>query len=205
MRTFYNDFFTIPNARKDIYDPAYADINGFLMSYSLYKQNFYRTNFIYGFGRNEDVPEGLNATIVGGYINKEGIRRPYYGLEFDGTHFNKKGSFVTYTFRSGTFLENKKLEDANILLGINRFTKLIKLNAFWLNRNFFSANFTRQMSTVLSPALYLESNYGLPYFNGTGYGADTRTTLKFESVFYNLKRFLGFRFASGAGRGCVCG
>jgi hypothetical protein len=195
MRTFYNDFFTVPNAIKDIYDPAYADINGFLMSYSLYKQNFYRTNFIYGFGRNEDVPEGLNATIVGGYINKEGIRRPYYGLEFDGTHFNKKGSFITYTFRSGAFLENKRPEDANILLGINRFTKLMKLNAFWLNRNFFSANFTRQMNTVLSPALYLESNYGLPYFNGTGYGADTRTTLKFETVFYNLKRILGFRLA----------
>jgi hypothetical protein len=196
LRSLYNTFYKVPTITKIEYDYRYANLNGFLASYSLYKQNFYRTNFIYGFGRNEDVPEGLNATLVAGYTNKQGVKRAYYGLEFDGTHFTKRGNFTTYTFRSGTFLNEKKMEDVDILVGINRFTKLNKLNAFWRNRNFFTINYTKQINkTILNSPLFVGSNYGLSYFNGVDYGGDTRTTVKVESVFYNLKKFLGFRFA----------
>ncbi|HRB23684.1 MAG TPA: hypothetical protein PLZ18_07925, partial [Ferruginibacter sp.] len=69
------------------YNSSYADRNGALLSYTLYKQDFVRTSFIYGFGRYEDVPEGLSATITGGYTNVEGTKRPYYGLSFEGTDF----------------------------------------------------------------------------------------------------------------------
>ena len=195
IRSFYNKFYAVPELYKNNYNYSYADINGFLMSYSLYKQNFYRTNFIYGFGRNEDVPEGINGTIVTGYTNKEGVKRGYYGLEFDATHYSEKGFFTGYTLRLGTYINNKKSEDADILIGINRFTKLYRMNKKWTNRNFLSLNYTRQFKTILSAPLILQSGYGLPYFaNSTDVG-DTRSTLKFESVFYNMKKFLGFRFA----------
>jgi hypothetical protein len=195
MRTFYYNFYNVPNNVKNAYNPSYADLNGVLLSYSLYKQNFYKTNFIYGFGRNEDVPQGINASIVGGYTSKEGVKRSYFGLEFEGTLFSKKANFTDYTIRSGTFINNKKLQDASILIGINRFTKLYKLNSNWRNRNFVGINYTRQFNNLLSAPLLLESSYGLPYLNNNGIAADTRTTVKFESVFYNLKKVLGFRFA----------
>jgi hypothetical protein len=195
VRSFYNDFFEVPTIVKNNYNSDYVDLNGFLASYSLYKQNFYRTNFIYGFGRSEDVPEGLNATIISGYTNKNGIPRTYYGAEFDATHFSKKGHYVSYTFKSGTYVNKKKLEDIDILLGISGFTKLQKLNLNWQNRNFLSVNFTRQMNVFLNKTLYIQSSYGLPYYTGTSLNADTRTTIKAESVFFNLKKFLGFRFA----------
>jgi hypothetical protein len=195
MRTFYNNFYSVPRRFKDTYDFRYADINGFLASYSLYKQNFYRTNFIYGFGRNEDVPEGLNATLIAGYTNKEGVRRPYYGAEFDGTHFSKNKNFTSYTFKFGSFLNNKKSEDADLLIGINRFSKLYRLNTYWKVRNFASLNYTRQFNRALNAPLFLESGYGLPYFRNATESADTRSTIKLETVFFNLKKLLGFRFA----------
>jgi hypothetical protein len=195
IRSFYNDFFEIPINAKNNYNSDYVDLNGFLISYSLYKQNFYRTNFIYGFGRTEDVPEGLNATIISGYTNKNGIPRTYYGAEFDATRFSKEGHYVNYTFKSGAYVNKKKLEDIDVLVGINGFTNLKKLNATWRNRNFLSINYTRQMNTLLNKALYIQSNYGLPYYRGSSFSADTRTTLKAESVFFNLKKLLGFRFA----------
>lgn len=194
MRSFYNKFYAVPNRFKTTYNYMYADINGLLMSYSLYKQNFYRTNFIYGFGRNEDIPEGVNGTVVGGYSNKDGVKRAYYGLEFDATHYSEKGFFTGYTLRLGTYVNKKKFEDADILIGINRFSKLYRLNSQWRNRNFLTLNYTRQFKNMLSAPLLLQSEYGLPYFTATGMG-DTRSTLKFESVFYNLKKYLGFRFA----------
>ncbi len=195
-RGFYNIFLQTPEIFKINYDNRFANQNGFLASYSLYRQNFYRTNFIYGFGRSEDVPEGLNATIVGGYLNKQGIKRQYYGLEFDGTHYMKRGTFSTYTFRAESFVNESKLQDASLLLGINKFTRLYKLNNFWRNRNFLTINYTRQFNnSQYGYPLYLESGYGLPYFKNVGYPGDTRTTIKVETVFYNLKKLLGFRFA----------
>jgi hypothetical protein len=195
MRTFYNNFYSVPDKFSSSYNYSYADINGLLTSYSLYRQNFYRTNFIYGFGRNEDVPEGINATITGGYTNKEGIKRAYYGLELDATDFSDKGFFTGYTLRLGSFWNNKKFQDADIVLGLNRFTKLFKLRNKWSNRNFLSFNFTKQFNNVLSPPLFLESIFGLPYFRNSIDIADTRLTLKMESVFFNMRKFFGFRFA----------
>ncbi len=195
MRSFYNKFYTVPDLFKNNYNYSYADINGFLMSYSLYKQNFYRTNFIYGFGRNEDVPEGINGTVTSGYTNKDGIKRAYYGLEFDATHYSEKGFFTGYTLKLGTYINKKKSEDADIVIGINRFTKLYNLNRSWRNRNFLSLNYTRQLKNMLSAPLLLQSGYGLPYFGDNPFLSDSRSTIKFESVFYNLKKTLGFRFA----------
>lgn len=195
LRSFYNKFYNLPNNIKNVYNPSYADLNGALVSYSLYKQNFYKTNFIYGFGRNEDVPQGINATVIGGYTNKEGVRRSYFGLEFEGTQFSKKGHFTDFILRSGSYINTKKLQDASILIAINRFTKLYKLNHHWRNRNFVGISFTKQFNNLLSAPLLLESANGLPYLNNNGINADTRSTIKFESVFFNLKKVLGFRFA----------
>jgi hypothetical protein len=195
MRGFYNQFYKVPDAFKNSVN--YSNLNGFLASYSLYKQNFYRTNFIYGFGRNEDIPKGLNATVLAGFTNKQGVRRPYYGAEFDATDYSKKGIYTNYTFRLGTFINQTTLEDIDLLIGVNRFTKLNKLHANWRNRNFFTFNFAKQFNFnyLLNKNLYLQSIYGQPNYRGTSIETDTRTTLKVESVFFNLKKFLGFRFA----------
>ncbi len=195
LRSFYNIFYKVPEKFSTVYNYGYADINGFLASYSLYRQNFYKTNFIYGFGRNEDIPEGVNATIVSGYTNKENLRRGYYGLEFDASHYSAKGFFTSYSMRAGTFINKKSFEDADLLIAVNRFTKLYTLGKYWRNRNFVSLNFTKQFNTVLSTPLFLESVYGLPYFINSNRISDMRATVKVETVFYNLKKILGFRLA----------
>ncbi len=195
FRSFYNNFYKIPSLYINNYNYNYANLNGLLLSYSLYRQNFYQTNFIYGFGRNEDVPQGLNASITGGYTNKQGKRRAYYGVDFDATRYSKKGIFTSYTLRSGGYVNSKKLEDVDVLVNIDHFTGLRKMGSYWRNRNFLSASFTRQFNPILNEPLFLESDFGLPYFNNGTIHADFRGTFKFESVFYNLQKIAGFRLA----------
>ncbi|MEP6712453.1 MAG: hypothetical protein ABJA37_08565 [Ferruginibacter sp.] len=195
MRSFYNHFYSIPVKYIDNYNYNYADINGVLFSYSLYKQNFYQSNFIYGFGRNEDVPQGINATVTGGYTNKQGVERGYYGFDFDATHYSERGNFTSYTLRVGTFVNKKIFEDVDVLADISHFTGLKKIGSSWRNRNFLSASVTRQVKTKLNQPLFLESNFGLPYFRNGPVTASTRSTIKFESVFYNLRKIAGFRIA----------
>ena len=195
MRGFYNNFLKVPAKYLTEYNFRYADINGVLMSYSLYRQNFYRANFIYGFGRGEDVPEGLNATVVTGYTNKQGIKRAYYGVEMDASKFTRKIGLYSYTLRAGGYVYQKNLQDVDILLGVNHFTKLFKLNNYWYNRSFMGISYTRQLKTFLNEPLFLQSEFGLPYLRNSFVEGERRTTLSYETVFFNMKKIFGFRLA----------
>ena len=201
VRGLYQQFQTIPERFNSIFDYRYSNISGVLSAITIFKQNFYRANFIYGFGRNEDIPQGFSASIIGGLTNKQDStsnalrKRAYYGTEFISSYLNKKGFYSTYTVKIGLYSKAAKVEDFDVLINVDHFTSLKKINSRWLNRNFFSAGFARQFSPVLEPALVLNSNYGLPYFNNGDIKADMRITTKVESVYFNLKKFLGFRFA----------
>ena len=201
IRGLYQHFNLLPQKTESNFDYRYINVNGILASVSIFKQNFFRTNFIYGFGRNEDVQEGFNLSAIGGWINKKDSinnntrSRPYYALEGIRSHLNKKGFFGTYTLRIGGYLYKQKLEDFDILLNVDHFTKKKKLSSQWYYRQFYSAGFTRQLSPALNQPLYLSSVFGLPYFNNGDIQADLRCTAKTEAVFYNLQKFWGFRFA----------
>lgn len=195
MRGLYTNFLKVPSKYTTNYNYRYADINGVLLSYSLYRQNFFRTNFIYGFGRNEDLPKGVNATIIGGYTNKQGIRRLYYGLEMDASKVSRNGSFNSYSFKTGGFKYNSTIQDINVLLAIDHFTKLGKLTPFWYNRNYLGFSYTQQIKPFLNEPLFIRSAFGLPYFRNGSIEGNMRTTVKMESVFYNLKKIFGFRVA----------
>jgi hypothetical protein len=195
IRGFRQFFQVIPTAYKSPYDARFADFTGALASLNIFRQVFYKTSFIYGFGRNEDIPEGFNAAITAGYVEKENIQRPYSGIDLSLSNFKKKGLYVNYTFRIGGYFYRKRFEDVDMLFNIEHFTRLRKLNANWFNRVFINTGLTAQANPVLNAPLYLNNNYGLPYFNNGLLKSDLRATIKIESVFYNTTKILGFRFA----------
>ncbi len=195
VRAFHVQFDQLPYRNQFAYDYRYANVSGMLMAFNVFKQNFYRTNFIYGFGRNEDVPEGFSASLIGGYTVKDQKTRAYYGVDLLHSNFNKKGMFSSYTFRLGGYSYKNRMEDIDILLNVEHFTRLKRMGSKWLNRNFYNIGFTRQLNTQLNPPLLLRSAFGIPYhWNGT-IDADFRGTLRGETVFINLNKILGFRLA----------
>ncbi|MBC7887629.1 MAG: hypothetical protein H7Z13_07050 [Ferruginibacter sp.] len=195
IRGFSQRFNQLPQRNLFDYDYRYANISGVLMAFSIFKQDFYRTNFIYGFGRNEDVPEGFSASAIGGWTDKDKRSRAYYGLEAQRSHFNNKGFYSSYTLRFGTFSFKKRLEDIDLLLGVDHFTRLKKMGSKWQNRNFYGASFTKQVRPVSNQPLFLRSTFGLPYYDNTTINADFRGTAKGEAVFFNMNKFWGFRMA----------
>ncbi len=203
LRTFSQHFTTVPFKYHNFFDEAFTNSTGVLASINIFKQVFYKTNFIYGFGRNEDVPEGFSAVLTGGYTIQQNkayaqslaVRRPYSGLEFTLTNFRRKGFYTNYTFRSGGYFFRKRFEDFNLLFNIEHFTRLKKINPDWYWRFFYNTGVTAQVNRVFNQPLLINSFFGLPYFNNENTRADLRATVKMESVFYNTKKLLGFRFA----------
>jgi hypothetical protein len=196
MRYFKQLFLTSPGKYAGQYFYQYADITGILGAVSVFKQNFYKTQYIYGFGRNEDVPEGLDISFTAGWVNKQQINRPYAGIDIQRYYFTVNEAYYDFTFRAGSFLRHKSLEDLNMLFSVIHYSRLVPLGAKWKLRSLLNASITGQVKQVLNPPLSLESSFGLPEWRNSGLiGGDVRSTLKGESVFFSPFTFINFHFA----------
>ncbi|MFM6925143.1 MAG: hypothetical protein ACKOU7_06540 [Ferruginibacter sp.] len=199
IRGFRTFFQLIPEEYRKKYNPGYADFTGALTSLNFFRQVFYKTSFIYGFGRNEDIPEGFSAATTLGYVRTQsGIidsRRPYGSIDLSISNFRRKGLYVNYTFKLGGYFHREHFEDVDMLFNVDHFTRLRKMSAKWYNRVFMSTGITAQANPNLNAPLFLNSNFGLPYFSNDSLQSDLRATIKLESVFYNTTKILGFRFA----------
>lgn len=195
VRWFKQHFLQIPRIFKDSFDYRYTDFTGGLLSLSIFRQVFYKSSFIYGFGRSEDIPEGFSAALIAGYVEKQNSKRPYAGLDFSLANFKTRGFYSSYTVRFGGYFFRSRFEDADLLFNVNHFTRLRRISKSWYNRIFINTGITAQINPVLNSPLFLNSEFGLPYFNNGTLSSDLRGTIKSEAVFYNTTKVLGFRFA----------
>ncbi len=195
VRALHQEFVRVPDTFSNLYNYRYANITGIFTAFTIFKQDFYKTKFIYGFGRNEDVPEGFNASLILGWTNKQNRSRPYYGIDFQRYRFSEKGNYYNYTFRLGGYFFGGSFEDVDLLFNVDYISRLKSLGGKWSTRNFWSAGFTKQFNPLLNEPLFLNSQYGLPVFNNGTIAADFRLTFKGETVVYNTTKILGFRFA----------
>ena len=179
---------------KNYYYP-YSDVTAMLGALTFYKQVSYRTQYIYGFGRNEDVPEGFEANITAGWTKKNEIDRPYVGLEYQSYFFNHKEHYFNYALKAGGYLNKGRFQDASVLASLEYFSPLNEWGTQWKQRIFVTANFTQQFNTFLDEPLYVESKYGLPGFYNNGIPGERRITAKAESVFFSPWSLLFFKLA----------
>lgn len=49
---------------------------------TLFKQQYFKSQYIYGFGRTEDIPTGHNMKFTAGYYDQRIAHRAYIGLEY---------------------------------------------------------------------------------------------------------------------------
>jgi hypothetical protein len=195
LRFLHNEFHTVPIKYQTEYFYQYADLTGVLGSISVFRQDFYKTQYVYGFGRNEDVPEGMDISLTGGWTDKNARVRPYIGLDMQINYFSKKRNYYNYTLRIGGYQYRKRYEDISILGNVEFFTRLRSLGKRWKQRTFITVGLTTQLRKQLAEPLLLESQYGLPEYTDVHLGGDHRLTLKAETVMFNNWRLLSFRFA----------
>jgi hypothetical protein len=182
-------------AHKYVYQ--YANLSSILAAYTIFKQEYYRTNFLYGFGRNEDIPEGFNYSLIIGWADRDDVARPYLGIDFQRNYFTGVKSYFNHTLKIGGYLNNKKFEDVGIVLGTETFTKLRKLgNSTWFTRHFLNASISQQYNRSLDEPIRLNSIYGIEQYNSDSATlSDSRLSFGSASVFYNTWKLAGFSFA----------
>jgi hypothetical protein len=195
LRIIDQRFQDVPGKYASTYYWRYTNLEGILGSLSFYRQNFYKSQYIYAFGRNEDIPEGLNLTMTLGYTKKQNLSRPFIGLNYQRSSFNAKNNYFSYTLRAEGYYHNKDVEDINLLANIDYFDHLKAMGIKWKQRTFISVGIAKQINTILNEPLYFDSKFGLPEFRNGDVGGSLRATIKAESVFYSPWSIASFRFA----------
>ena len=193
-RFFEQQFQTRPRLAFDQLNPLYNSRTSFLSSFTFFKQDFYKTQYVYGFGRTEDVPYGHTMAIIGGWQRLMGIQRPYLGFDAEKSFVHREGNFYTFTFRTGAFPYNGQLQDATILLSGRLYSKLDHHKRVMVRRS-FDLDLTYVFNQKTNTLLDINNSFGIEGFNADSLLGTKRLHGRYEMVFYTNWKLLGFKMA----------
>jgi hypothetical protein len=194
VRYFRNDFDSVPKQVGNTFNFRFNDREAALTSFTFFRQDFYKTNYVYGFGTTEDLPVGYNVAFTSGWYRQLYLDRLYAGVDANEFVVSKRGAFAQLFLRSGVFMYRGKAQDASILIGVSYYSPLF----VWPNlkvRQYVNFSFTRQINRVGIDPLTINNVFGLRYFTGDSTNGTQRITIHSETTFYLNYKFLGFKFA----------
>ena len=176
------------------FHPFFNTRQAVLAELTLFRQNFYKTNFIYGFGTTEDVPYGYNVAFTAGWYKQLYLERPYLGLSASRYLVSPKGGFMEYFFKTGGFFKKNKFEDASILTGLSMYSRLFLFRNLKV-RQYIKSSFTRLFNRVVYDPLRINNALGLQYFNADSLIGIQRLSLYSETFFFAKYKLFGFQLA----------
>ena len=194
IRYFENKFSETPFQIERHYNFRYNDRRALLGSFTFFRQNFYETNYIYGFGTTEDIPYGYNITLTTGWYKQADLERPYAGVDANRYVYTNRGDFIQYFLRTGSFIHNGQLQDANLLVGTSIYSRLFVHNKIKF-RQHFNFSYTQQFNRIALDPLSINNNFGLRFFRSDSIRGDQRISLYSETFVFLKYKIFGFKFA----------
>lgn len=156
-------------------------------------QQYYKDQFIYRFGANEDVPEGLIVQFIYGGLKKEYNKIRYYtGIEIArAKHFSF--GYLSATYAHGVFYNKKVPNDVTTHFRVYFFSNLKRMGRWYL-RQFVNTNYVYGVNKIFNETLTLsgEELYG---FTPGSLSGTTKVVVNSETVAYAPYKFIGFKFA----------
>jgi hypothetical protein len=194
IRYFQNNFSQTPFQIGSDYNFKFNDKEAVLAQLTLFKQDFFKTNYIYNFGTTEDMPHGYNIAFTTGWYRQLNLRRLYAGAEVYKYITTPKNDFIQYFIRTGGFLHNNQIQDASILFGAGMFSRLFLIGNVKL-RLYANASFTRLFNNTAIDALRIDNPFGLRYFSSDSTIGQQRISFHQETTTYLKYKLFGFKFA----------
>ncbi len=194
LRYIKNSFFKTPAQTAGSYNFRFNNKEAVLAQLTFFRQDFYKTNYIYGFGNTEDIPTGYNIAVTAGWYRQLDLSRPYFGINANRYYVNSKGSFTQYYVRSGMFVNGGHLQDASLLAGVGFFSRLLVFNHYKI-RQYINFSYTRLYNRLGLDPLHINNVFGLRYVNVDTIARQKRISLYSETFSFLKYKLFGFKFA----------
>lgn len=170
----------------------YNNQQSLLAEATLYNQNFYKTNYIYGFGRTEDVPYGQTINVTTGITQELGLTRLYAGSSAMKRIVRPSGRFHDIEIGAGSFFNDDVAEDGVFYIKGDFYSKLYQKKKSFI-RHQFSGGYARAFNNRVRPLLTLNSE--LIRFTADSLFGFHRIFLRNETTVFTNWQLVGFRFA----------
>lgn len=195
LRAFDQEFSKMPEKVFTSSDSiTYVDRSNVLGQLSFFKQNFYKTRYVLGFGRTEDIPYGYRISFTGGWEKERGMQRAYTGAEVLVSTVSATGTFFTYTLKLGNYLSEDLIEDALAQLSVSRYSRIYTAGKSKV-RHFAEIGFTSQLNKTLKRGLDINDVNGINGFKPDSLLGSKRLKLRTEAVIFTPWKLLGFHLA----------
>lgn len=195
LRYFKQSFDRKPEQEEERTNPIYTNQQFLLGSVTFYEQNFYKTQYVYGFGRTEDIPYGKTLTFTAGWSSEFGIDRSYVGMNTAREFVTGKGNFYRLSAGAGSFFAEDKTEDSFLFANASIYSKLIVKNNVKIRQQ-VEGGYAQAFNNRIRPLLTL--NNQLQGFRPDSLFGYKRTYLRTETVLFTNWKVLGFNFAGFA-------
>lgn len=198
LRTFQQQYTQVPLYYSNPFDKLiYHNRTSVLGQLTFLRQDFYKTRYVLGFGRTEDVPYGYRVSFTSGWEKEQDLQRSYSGVEVYRNIVDRNGAFFTYTFRLASYFYKMHTEDALIYVDFNRFSKIYTLGRFKV-RHQSDLGYAHQYNQVLKRPLDINDTNGLTNFKPDSLLGNQRINLRYDAVVFSPWKILGFHIAPTA-------
>ena len=189
----YNLHFT-QNPAQHVYDkdPNYNDHQYVLGRFVLFHQDFFKTNYFFGYGRTEDVPTGYNASLTIGTDHWVGLNRLYTAIEGQKYWLTKRDNLYNLAIGAGSFW-NDSSEDAVFHIQANSYSRLLRWGKEKF-RQFFHVDWLSSPNHVLYKPLNINRDNGLFGYRNTMLNGYKRLNISAETMYYSRISIYGFKF-----------
>ncbi|MCX8489688.1 MAG: hypothetical protein ORN54_01325, partial [Cyclobacteriaceae bacterium] len=190
---YFDNLFSQRPAQEAIREQVlYASSSGILGELTFYRRDFYKTRYVLGFGRTEDIPFGFSASVAMGYLTLLGKERPYGGVKVDFSRASKRGDFYQVKLESGGFVQERN-EDILVKTAASFYTRASNIGKSKV-RTLVSGGYTSLINKTTSQFLAV-TNRQVFGFVGDSILGTQQVFAKIETTLYTPFSLVGFRFA----------
>ncbi len=194
LRYYKTNFIEEPNQVGNKLFFRFNDKEAILGQITFFKQDYYKANYIYGFGITEDIPVGYNISFTGGWYEQSYLSRPYAGVDVNRYVVYNKGNIVQYFIRAGSFYNHGQFQDAGVLAGIAGYSGVMTLKNFKL-REYFKLSYGNILNRTGLEPLEINNPFGIRNFNRDSVMGNQRISLQTETISYINYRIFGFKLS----------
>ena len=194
LRGFEQNFLSSKNTELTEPDRfVYRNKAAILAQLTFFRQDFYKTQFVVGFGRTEDIPYGYRLSFTYGWEKELGIKRPYFGSELFYNKVIPSGTILTYNAKWGAYLNNR-IQDEFFSLDFSRYSKIHKIGKSII-RYQSAIGYAALVNQTVKRGMDIRDLNGILGFTPDSLVGFQRVTMSQEATVFTRLKILGFRIA----------
>jgi hypothetical protein len=194
LRSFNMNFTQRPTQDTLQGNPKYNSHNFLLGQLVFYHQDFFKTNYFFGFGRTEDIPLGYTYALSYAVDKSTGLIRSYTALQAQKYWLPGK-NLISTTVGFGGFWNSGKSEDAVLHVSTDYYSNLFRISGQKM-REFLHVDYI----VCYNPVLYkyepvnINRDNGIFSYRNTLFNNFQRLNVSAQTNYYSPISIYGFKF-----------